>query len=199
MRAFEVPTAKFPAAMGVAGVIVLGGAAALLLMGRPPICACGYVKLWEGQVFSAGNSQHIADWYTFTHISHGFLLYFLLWLGCHLTGRTFNAVAMFVAAIAIETVWEVLENTNFIIDRYRDATPAFGYYGDSVLNSVSDIAAMAIGFFAAARFPIWLTVAVAAVMEIGLALAIRDNFALNIIMLLYPFEAIRDWQQAIVK
>lgn len=179
--------------------IVLAGAIALYLMGRPLICTCGYVKFWEAQVFSAGNSQHITDWYTITHISHGLLFYFLLWLGCKLTGRSFNVAAMFITAVAIETAWEVLENTNFIIDRYRDATPAFGYYGDSVLNSVSDIAAMAFGFMLAAKLPVWLTILIAAVMEIGLTLVIRDNLALNIVMLLYPFEAIRDWQQAIVK
>ena len=179
--------------------IILCGAVALSLMGRPLICSCGYVKFWEGEVFSAGNSQHVTDWYTFTHVSHGFLFYFLIWLCMKLIQTRFSIAKAFVAAVAIETVWEVLENTNFIIDRYRAATPAFGYYGDSVLNSVADIAAMAVGFALAATLPVWLIVGAAALMEIGLAVLIRDNLSLNLIMLLYPLDAIRDWQQSTFK
>lgn len=179
--------------------IILCGAAALYSMGRPLICTCGYVKLWEGEVFSAGNSQHVTDWYTFTHVAHGFMFYFLIWLVTKLMRIRFSVAVAFIAAVAIETAWEVLENTNFIIDRYRAATPAFGYYGDSVLNSVSDIAAMAVGFALAATLPVWLIVGAAALMEIGLAVLIRDNLSLNLIMLLYPLDAIRDWQQSTFK
>ena len=179
--------------------IVLCGAVALYLMGRPLICTCGYVKLWEGEVFSAGNSQHVTDWYTFTHVSHGFLFYFLIWLVTKLMRIRFSVATAFVAAVVIETAWEVLENTNFVIDRYRAATPAFGYYGDSVLNSVSDIAAMAVGFALAANLPVWLIVAAAILMEAGLAVLIRDNLSLNLIMLLYPLDVIRDWQQSTFK
>jgi len=205
MRASEASTQPCDGVVSVRGfvfaalVIMIAGAAVLYVMGRPLICTCGYVKLWESQVFSAGNSQHLTDWYTFTHVAHGFLFYFLIWLGSKLTGIRFCVAMAFVAAVAIETGWEVFENTNFIIDRYRAATPDFGYYGDSVLNSVSDIIAMMIGFILAARLPLWLSTSIVIAMECLLALVIRDNLALNIVMLLYPVDAIRDWQQAIVK
>ena len=159
-------------------------------MGRVPWCTCGYVKVWHGIVNSSENSQHITDWYTFTHVIHGVGFYGLLWM---LAGRL-PAATRFVLAVLLESGWEVLENTPMVIDRYRAATIALDYYGDSVINSMSDIVAMMIGFRVAHKAPIWASVMLVVVMETVLAVVIRDNLTLNILMLVHPVEAIRRWQ-----
>jgi hypothetical protein len=176
-----------------AAALVLFTALVLLAMGRPAICTCGYVKAWHGAVFSSENSQHLTDWYTFSHVVHGFLFYFLYWL----TGRRLGwSVSVGLAlAVALESAWEIAENTPAVIDRYRAQTIALDYYGDSALNSVADIAAMAAGFLLAARWPAWLIVGLAVVMEAGLAFWIRDNLTLNVLQLLRPSDAILRWQQ----
>ena len=175
----------------ISGVVLLLATAAILFaMGRIPICECGYVRLWSPPEDLAGNSQHIADWYTPSHVIHGFLFYAALWLVLRRQPLGLRALI----ALVIEAAWEIVENSPWVIDRYREATIAVGYTGDSVLNSVSDILAMLLGFAFAARAPVWLTVLIGIVFELAALWVIRDNLTLNVIMLVHPVDAIRVWQ-----
>ncbi|MFC0280015.1 DUF2585 domain-containing protein [Falsigemmobacter intermedius] len=178
---------------GVAAALVVAQVLVLWAMGRIWICDCGYIRLFEPGVNTSGNSQHLADWYTPSHILHGFLFYWL----AHLAFRHRSLAFRFALAMLVEVAWEVLENTPMVIEHYRTATMAVGYTGDSILNSVMDSVFMALGFGFAALAPVWLTVVVAVIFEVGVALVIRDNLTLNVVMLIWPIEAIRTWQAAL--
>lgn len=193
----KTPRLSVAAYAAVAVGVIVALAATLLLMGRVPWCECGVVKLWHGQVISPENSQHIADWYSPSHMIHGILFYAGLTFIARRVAFDMPVAARFIGAVAIESAWEIFENTSFVINRYREATIALDYFGDSVLNSVSDVLFMSLGFGLAARLPIWVTVALILGMEIFVGFFIRDNLALNVIMLLYPVEAIKTWQMGV--
>ena len=178
--------------LAAAAAVCVFTAAVELWMGRLPFGPDGRIGLWEGDIWSSEQSQRFADPYTFSHMIHGMLFYAILWL---VAPRT-SVRARFIAAIVMEGAWEVLENSPIIINRYREATIALGYVGDSVFNSVSDIFFAALGFAFAWRARVWVTVAVILAMELGTLALMRDNLALNIIMLVHPIDAIRDWQMA---
>ena len=181
---------SLPLATLIVIAIVASAAVIEYAMGRVPICRCGYIKLWHGVVQSSENSQHITDWYTFSHVIHGMAFYGLLWLAARRVPLRWR----FVGAVLLEAAWEVLENTPLVINRYRAATISLDYYGDSIINSMSDIMAMMLGFGLAASVRWWWSALAIVVMEIGVALVIRDNLFLNILMLIHPFEAIKQWQ-----
>lgn len=164
----------------------------LFLFGQPAIAADGSIKLWEGEVLSAGNSQHLSDWYTFSHIIHGLLFYGLAWA----IFRKQSVGVRFLMAVGLEAGWEVLENTPMVINHYRQQALAQGYTGDSILNSVSDNVSMMLGFLVAWRLPVWAVVVFGLGLELFAAFMIRDNLTLNVINLLYPFEFIANWQSA---
>ena len=175
----------------IAALLIIVAAAAIeLAIGGHPICTCGTVDLWVGARDSPKTSQMLADWYSFSHIVHGLLFYALLWL----VARRAPIQWRFIAAVVIECTWEVIENTPLVIDRYRATTAALGYSGDSTINSISDMAMMCLGFLMARRLPVWASIALLILLELIPLFAIRDNLALNILMLLAPNAAVQAWQ-----
>jgi Protein of unknown function (DUF2585) len=173
-----------------AAAIVLAQVVVLVAFGQPLICTCGTVRLWQGVVVHPETSQQLSDWYTFSHVIHGCLFYALLWL----VAPRMPVLWRFALAIGIEVGWEVLENTPMVIERYRQSALAVGYSGDSVLNSVADTAAAALGFLFAARARLPLVIGFVVAAEIFTAVMVRDNLTLNIIQLIYPSTTISNWQ-----
>jgi hypothetical protein len=194
VRGKGTPTSRHASQPGYWPLVVLGFAALAAAiqwwMGRVPICDCGYIKLWHGQTYSSENSQHLTDWYTPSHIAHGFLFYAAL----HWLMPRHGFWPRLAVATLVEAAWEVIENTETVIRHYRETTIALDYFGDSVINSASDMAAMWLGFWLAARLPVWLSVAVVLAMELFVGWMIRDNLTLNVLMLLWPIESVKAWQ-----
>tara|TARA_R110001606_G_scaffold74168_3_gene171752 strand:+ start:1139 stop:1750 length:612 start_codon:yes stop_codon:yes gene_type:complete len=180
----------------VALIVFCAFAMILFSMGRPPICSCGTVKLWQGVVQSSENSQHLSDWYSMSHIIHGFIFFGLGHLLRKRFPKLFPLGMIVIMSILVEGAWEVLENSPIIIDRYREATISYGYEGDSIINSMADIAWMIVGLFLASRLPWKATLVIAVIFEFFTGYMIRDNLALNILMLTVPIEAVKDWQAA---
>lgn len=174
----------------LAGIILLAQGLLLLWMGRLAICKCGSVKLWHGVVQSSENSQHLTDWYTFSHVLHGLIFYAVL---SYLLPRA-SWGARLAMAVAIEAGWEIVENTDMIINRYRTATISLDYFGDSIVNSVMDNVSMIAGFLLASALPVSASVALAVVTEVFMAWMIRDNLLLNVVMLVWPMEWVQRWQ-----
>ncbi len=170
--------------------VVAASAAALHLLGRLWLCSCGTLRLWVGDAWSAETSQQLFDPYSFTHVLHGFLFCWLLaWAAPRVAAGWRLSLA-----VALEALWEVVENSEFVIRRYREATAALGYEGDTVVNSLGDIPACAAGFALARRLGARRSAALFAVTEVVLLVLIRDSLILNVLMLLYPSEEVRAWQ-----
>ena len=165
-------------------------ALALWAQGRLFSCSCGEFRFWVGNTCSSQNSQQLFDPYSFTHILHGFLLFWLITL---LFKRIPWPWQLTTAAI-LEALWEVLENTNFVIDRYREQTAALGYTGDTVVNSIGDLFCAIAGVLIARRLGWRWSLLVFLLFEAVLFFAIRDSLLLQILMLIYPVTALKLWQ-----
>jgi Protein of unknown function (DUF2585) len=171
----------------LAGLGIFAAQALILtLMGQPPISPDGTIRLWGGDSYS----RQVFDWYSASHLVHGFLFYGAL----RLVAPRWRLGRRALIALFVEAAWEVIENTPWVIDRYRDVTVSGDYVGDTVLNSLSDLWVMLVGFWLASRLPVWLSVAIVIALEVAAVIVIRDNLTLNVLMLLYPVEAIRIWQ-----
>jgi hypothetical protein len=188
MKTFRYIQAKH--LIAAAGLALLAGAIQYGI-GRIFWCECGQLRIWSGEIASSHNSQHLFDPYTFTHVLHGIGFYGLLWLALR---RWAGQGTRFVIAIGMEAVWEVIENTKMVIERYRDTTISLGYYGDSIANSLTDIVACGAGYLLALWLPVWLSISILLAVEALLLWCIRDSLLLNILMLIRPIESIKDWQ-----
>ena len=158
--------------------------------GRLPLGPDGKFGWWDGNIWGNENSQRVADAYSFSHIIHGILFYAFLWL----VMRKFPLKYRFLVALLVEAGWELLENSPLIINRYREATIALGYMGDSILNSVCDVVMMVAGFIIARFSKIWLSIALVIIFELGCLFWVRDNLTLNVLMLVHPVEPVKIWQ-----
>jgi hypothetical protein len=161
-----------------------------LYSGRSPLGPDGMFGWWDNNIWGSENSQRVADIYSFSHIIHGIIFYAFLWL----VARKLPMKYRFLIALLIEGGWELLENSPIIIDRYREATIAQGYVGDSVLNSVCDVLMMVLGFVFARLNRVWISIAIIIVFELGTLFYVRDNLTLNVLMLVYPVESVKVWQ-----
>jgi hypothetical protein len=171
-------------------VILIATALIEFAMGRIWICKCEYVLLWYGNTNGSGNSQHITDWYSFSHFIHGMLFYgFLFIFAKKLPMRT-----RFIIAVLMEAIWEIFENSTYTINRYRTETAALDYYGDSILNSVVDIVTCSLGFLLTRKISVKMSIVLIIILELFALYFVRDNLTLNVIMLIYPIEAIKVWQ-----
>lgn len=175
--------------LAISGLFVVQ-ALALWWMGHVLICKCGYVALWYGDVFASGNSQHLIDWYSFGHFNHGILFYGLFCLIARKKSFHWRLVATMLTGV----IWEVGENTDLVISRFREVTMSLDYYGDSVINSVADSLFMLAGFWLASVVPAWASVAIVLGAEAYTTWMVRDGLALNTFMLISPIEAVKDWQ-----
>jgi hypothetical protein len=173
-------------------VVFLGTALVLRSQGRLWWCSCDYLLIWSGDPWSSDNSQHLLDPYSFTHLLHGFLLCGLL----SLIAPRLSGLWRLWLAVTIEALWELVENSEFVIRRYREETAALGYQGDTIVNSLGDIVVCGLGFVLARRLGFRLTAALFVATEVALAILIRDNLTLNIVMLIHPIDAIKEWQAA---
>ncbi len=174
----------------IAAVLIGLQAAALHAMGMPTICRCGYIALWYGNPSGPETSQHLTDWYTYTHVLHGIGFYFLIWL----VAPRLSIPQRFVIAIGLEAAWEVFENTPMVMERYRQTAIAQGYFGDSVINSVADTVAAGLGFLLAWRLPLRVVFALVVASELVAGYVIRDGLVLNLVQLAYPTEIVSNWQ-----
>ncbi|TNC74867.1 DUF2585 family protein [Rubellimicrobium roseum] len=174
----------------VSFLILAVAAAWLLADGRAPLAPSGRILLWYDDPWGAEGSQHLFDWYSPSHLIHGLLFYAGLWL----VARRLAIGWRFALAVLVECTWELVENSDAVIERYRTATVSKDYLGDTVLNSVADVVCMALGFWLARRLPVWISAALILLFEVVTVWLIRDGLALNVLMLLWPVEAVREWQ-----
>lgn len=175
--------------------IVVVHIATLFFLGQPWIVESGIIKFWEGDITSSGMSQQVFDWYTFSHIIHGFVFYGIL----KLLFPRMHILTRLLIAMGIEVGWEIAENTPYVINAYREQALAQGYTGDSIINSFFDLISMMVGFFFALRMPVWLTVFLTIAFEVFVGISIRDNLTLNILNFIYQFDFIHEWQSGMMK
>lgn len=184
---------NWPIAAGIAVAITVIMAAVLAFVGRVWWCKLGDWAIYINQAWNSSHtSQHLFDPYSFTHVLHGVMFFWL-------TGLLFSKLAIewrFVIATVVEAAWEILENSPIIIEKYRENTASLDYFGDSIANSIGDVIACAIGFAVAAKLGVWRSLVFFVLTELMLLLWIRDGLLLNIIMLIYPLDAVKQWQMA---
>ncbi len=151
------------------------------------------IYIWSSDVWTKHNSQHFFDPYSFTHILHGFMFF---WAARLIFKRGIGFTWMLFAAVLAECTWEVIENSAFIIDKYRSNTASLDYFGDSIANSIGDVVACIVGFWVAHKLQVWRSIILFLIIEAILMFTIKDSLLINIIMLIYPIEAIKVWQGA---